>query len=127
MWRQMRWPALMALCILALCVDPAQGCRYNVREVGFIDLGIDPYRLIVYPPQTTAPDEVRNLQDKLDASLVDTNIRAEIVAAGADANHPDRRFLSPQQIDGFPAAVLVSPDGQSRRLALPSGGESVRD
>ncbi len=115
------------LCVLAVCANPAQACRYNVREVGFIDVGIDPYQLFVYLPRTASAGEVDALRDELDAALVDTNIRSELVAAGADANHPASRFLSLHRIDDFPAAVLVSPDGQSKRLALPPNGPSLAE
>jgi hypothetical protein len=61
----------------------------------------------------------------LDAAFADTNIRFEAVRAGADANYPAAQFLSAYGIDSYPAAVLVSPDGPSRQLALPAGERSL--
>lgn len=124
---RVQWLGLAVLGILAVCVNSAHGCRYNVREVGFIDVGIDPYRLFVYTVQPASPNEVGNLQGELDVALADTNIRSELVTAGADVNHPASRFLSLHQIDAFPAAVLVSPDGQSRHAALSPGGRSLAE
>lgn len=102
-------------------VQPALGCRYNVREVGFIDVGVEAYRLFVYVPQGTSVDEVRHLKATADAALADSNVRTEIVAADMDANHPASEFLAIHAITHFPAAVLVSPDGQSMPLDVTAG------
>ncbi len=119
------WLNLAVFCVLAACVDPACGCRYNVREIGFIDVGIEPYRLFVYVPQAVGAGEIDDLKNALDAASVDTNIRCEPVPAGVDANHPASRFLSMHGIDNYPAAVMVSPDGPSRRLPLPADAPSL--
>jgi hypothetical protein len=103
----------------------AYGCRYNVREVGFIDLGIEPYRLSVCLPPETPTREVAALQDTVEAALLETNLRLEAVSSGAEANQPALRFLAARGIDRFPAAVLMSPDGQSRPVPLPAGGQSL--
>ena len=36
----------LGLTMLAVSLLPALACRYNVRDVGFVDLGSDDYRLI---------------------------------------------------------------------------------
>lgn len=121
---RLRWLSLGVLCVLALGADPAQACRYNVREVGFIDVGIEPYELFVYLPQAIRPGETQDLEDALDAACADTNIRGALISA-ADANHPAARFLSAHGIDSYPAAVLVSPDGPSRQLVLSAGAQPL--
>lgn len=121
---RLRWLSLAVLCVLALGADPARACRYNVREVGFIDVGIERYGLLVYLPQAIRPGETDDLKDALDAACADTNIRAELISA-ADANHPAARFLSAHGIDSCPAAVLVSPDGPSRQLVLSAGAQPL--
>jgi len=118
---------LAVLCVLATCVDPARGCRYNVREIGFIDVGIEPYRLFVYVPQAVGTREIGDLKDALDAVSFDTNIRCEPVPAGVDANHPASCFLSTHRIDSYPAAVMVSPDGPSWRLPVPADAPSLAE
>jgi hypothetical protein len=120
-----QWSSLAVLCVLAVCADPAHGCRYNVREIGFIDVGVEPYRLFVYLPSNVPSSEADNLKNTLDAAFADTNIRCEPIPAGMDANHPASRALSEHGIDQYPAVVLVSPDGPSRRLALDAGGRSL--
>ncbi|MBN2129629.1 MAG: hypothetical protein JW741_09035, partial [Sedimentisphaerales bacterium] len=101
-------------CGLLLHAWPAYGCRYNVREVGFIDLGIEPYHLFGYVAEDTPTQVVTDLQNAVEATLLNTNIRFEIVSADADANHPALSFLTGHKITEIPAAILVSPDGQSR-------------
>lgn len=120
-----QWTSLTVLCVLAVCADPAHGCRYNVREIGFIDVGAEPYRLFVYLPSNVPSSEADNLKNTFDAAFADTNIRCEPVPAGVDTNHPASRTLSEHGIDQYPAAVLVSPDGPSWRLALDIGGRSL--
>ncbi|MBN1507193.1 MAG: hypothetical protein JW955_10130 [Sedimentisphaerales bacterium] len=115
------------LTCLVLHAPPLYGCRYNVREVGFIDVGAEVYRLFVYLPQSTSPDETAGLKESMSASLADSNIKFELVTAGADANRPAMEFLAAHGISRFPAAVLVSPDGQSMPLSLTGGslGQAV--
>lgn len=122
-----RWLNLAVLCVLVVFPDPADGCRYNVREIGFIDVGIEPYKLFVYIAQTTSRGELDDFQSTLDAACVDTNIRCEPIPAGGDANHPALRLLSVHGIDSYPAAVIVSPDGPSRRLPLHVDDQSLAE
>ena len=103
---------------LVVYVSPVYGCRYNVREVGFIDIEIDPYYLFGYVPAGTSTEAVAELRETVDAALIDTNIRFEVLPADTDANDPAMQFIPRQGIARFPAAVLVSPDGQSRRVDL---------
>jgi hypothetical protein len=121
------------LLVLALwCVSPvdsAWACRYNVLEVGFIDLGIEPYYVFGYVDEETPGDLIATFEDRAAVALVDTNVQFELVHAGQDANHPAMRLARSHEIEAFPAAVLVSPDEQSRPIGLagapPTFGERV--
>ncbi len=115
---KMKWFIAVAVCCLAFSICSAYGCEYNVRAVGFIDVGIEPYRLIVYLPENFPAGELSGLKDAMEVALAETNIRFEAAAASADANHPAREFAKEHGISRLPAAVLVSPDGQSMPLAL---------
>ncbi len=122
---RLRLSFVILLSCLVLHVQPAYGCRYNVREVGFIDVGAEAYHLFVYLPQGTSPDETARLKGTVDVALADSNIRFEPVVVDADANHPAMEFVAIHGITSFPAAVLVSPDGQSMPLSLASAGGSL--
>jgi len=112
----------LALLVLAfwssLHAGSAWACRYNVLEVGFIDLGIEPYHLLGYVDESTPASLVSTLEDQATIALVDTNVQFELVRVGRDPNHPALEYLSEHQIAEFPAAVLVSPDRQSRAIPL---------
>ncbi len=113
---RLKWLAVAAVCCLAFRPCPAPCCEYNVREVGFIDVGIEFYRLLVYLPENAPAGEVSSLKDAMEVALAETNIRLQLIAAGADANQPALELARTHRIDHFPAAILVSPDGQSMPL-----------
>ena len=123
--RRLYLPLAILLSGLALHAQPVFGCRYNVREVGFIDVGAEAYRLFVYLPTGASPDETARLKETADAALADSNVRFEAVIVGADANQPATEFLVIHGITSLPAAVLVSPDGQSIPLSLAMAGGSL--
>jgi hypothetical protein len=123
--RNLQWLAAGIVCCLAFYTCPVYACRYNVREVGFIDTGVDPYWLFVYSSDEATADETAGSAAVVEGALADTNIRFEFVNTRTDANHPAMEFVSSHSISGFPAAVLVSPDGPSRPLPLPENAQSL--
>ncbi len=65
------------------------------------------------------------LKEAMEVALAETNIRLQLVAAGADANQAAVELAKTHGISHFPAAILVSPDGQSLPLALPEKSTSL--
>jgi hypothetical protein len=124
---KLRWFVAVAACCLAMGTCPVQACQYNVREVGFIDVGIEPYRLIVFLPENVPASVVSGLNDAMALALAETNIRFEPVMAGADANQPAMESAKAHGISRFPAVVLVSPDGQSMPVALSEKAASLAE
>ena len=122
---KLKWLIVAAVCCLAFQTCPADACQYNVREVGFIDVGIEPYRLLVYLPADTPAGEMPSLKEAMEVALAETNIRLQLVATGADANQPAMELAKTHGINRFPAAILVSPDGQSLPLTLPEKSASL--
>ena len=92
---------------------PSFACRYNVRETGFVYLGSDPYYLCGYFTQDTPTEIVSRFQQIAANFLLDSNIEVEIIEVDQQRDHPAMKYLDSLQIKSFPAAVLVSPDGQS--------------
>lgn len=121
---KLKWLAALTAWHLALGVCAVHACQYNVREVGFIDVGIEWYRLVVYLPENAPANEVSRLSETMSVVLAETNIRFESVTAGADANQAALEFAKAHGISHFPAAVLVSPDGQSMPMTLSGKAES---
>jgi hypothetical protein len=124
---KLKWLVAVVACCLVSGPGPAPACQYNVREVGFIDTGIEPYRLIVYLPENVTARGVSALKETMASVLTETNIRFEPVLAGADANQPAMESARAQGISRFPAAVLVSPEGQSMPVALSEKAASLAE
>ena len=105
--------------VLAICLwgclqtQSVFACRYNVRETGFVDLGVEPYFLYGYLGQDTPADVVSSFKEVSDANLIDSNIRVEIIDTVQQKNHPAMKLLDKWALRRLPAAVLVSPDGRS--------------
>ena len=95
----------------------AFACRYNVRDIGFVDLGQSTTRLYIFlaEDQANLRDELQSILSK---TLDDTNIMAELVWPGSQIETID----TPEQL---PAAVLVSPRGQSLTIPLHAPDETV--
>jgi hypothetical protein len=87
----------------------AFACRYNVRDIGFVDLGQSTTRLYIFLAEDQA-DLRDELQSILSKTLDETNIMAELVRPGSQIETID----TPEHL---PTAVLVSPRG--RLLSLP--------
>jgi hypothetical protein len=122
---KLKWLAAVTVWYLVWPICAAHACQYNVREVGFIDVGIEPYRLIVYLPENTPAGGVPGLQEAMDLSLAETNVRFEPVTAGADANQTVMELAKTHGLNHFPAAVLLSPDGPSMPVVLPENLASL--
>jgi hypothetical protein len=89
-------------------------CRYNVRETGFVDLGRDPYLFIGYVNDETPAKTLAEFEQISDDMLMDSNIEVEIINITQQKDHPARQYIDIRQTNLYPAAVLISPDGQSR-------------
>lgn len=114
---------VLVICLLgSLQTRPAFACRYNVRETGFVDLGIEPYYLFGYVNKDTGGDIVSGFRQTSHAALMDSNVRVEIIDTDQQKGHPAMKYLDSSSTQTLPAAVLVSPDGQS--LAVPITGGS---
>lgn len=119
--------------VLVICLwgclqtQSAFACRYNVRETGFVDLGIEPYFLYSFIDKDTPANVVSDFEEVADANLVGSNIRVEIVDTVQHKSHPAMKLLDKWALRELPAAVLVSPDGQSLPVALRAPRESFKD
>jgi len=119
---------LVLLICLWLCIQthPALACRYNVRETGFVDLGIEPYCLYGYVSKDTPAAISSTLGQVSYAALMDTSIRVEIIDTDQQKDHPAMKYLDSLPIRTFPSAVLVSPDGPSLLVSVTKPGQSFK-
>lgn len=111
------------------CLQPAAllACRYNVRDVGFVDLETEPYHLYAFVRQDTPAAEVSLLKASAELVLRDSNVSVEVVNIDEQKQHPALKHLPADSAVSFPAAVLVSPDGQALPLTLAKPGQPFRE
>lgn len=101
----------------------ALACRYNVRDVGFVDLGTEPYYLYGYVSQDTPAAITSSFQKISSAALMGSNIKAEIIDIEQQKKHPAMKYLDIRRIKSYPAAVLVSPEGRSLLVPVIKPGQ----
>ena len=107
--------------------DAAFACRYNVREVGFVDLSIEPYHLYGFVDQNTPAEITSSFEQISYATLLESNIQFEIVDVNRQKNHPAIKYLRSEQMQTFPSAVLVSPEGQTLAVPVTKPGSAGGD
>ena len=95
----------------------ALGCRFNVRDVGFVDLGSEPYRLYLFVGDAMPTTERESLQSIAVATFYDTNVKPKLVALGQARQTAVKGFVPSGFTGQTPMAVLVSPD-QKRTLSV---------
>jgi hypothetical protein len=108
-------------------VAPAFACRFTVWETGFVDLGYEPYRLFGYVEDGTAAGVNSIFAEAAQEGLAESNIQFELVNAGSQKEHPGMEYVDSLKIESFPAAVLVSPDGQALQVAVKRPNGSLKE
>ncbi|SVC20266.1 uncharacterized protein METZ01_LOCUS273120, partial [marine metagenome] len=86
----------------------ALACRFNVRDVGFVDLGSALYKLFLFVPNGTSSTDIDSLKSIAFATYLDSNVKAKVLTYGSADKAGIGGFLP--QIQDRAQAVLVSPD-----------------
>jgi len=119
--------------VLVICLwgciqsHPTLACRFNVRETGFVDLGFEPYYLFGYVGRDTPAEVTSTFRQVSYAALMESGIRVEVIDTNQQQDHPAMKFLDLWRIQSFPAAVLVSPDGQSLSVPVTKPGQPFKE
>ena len=101
----MKQLALILACLISM---DTLACRFNVRDVGFVDLGSEPYRLLIFIPDGTPKSEIELLRSTAYATYLDSNVKATVLNSKEALQSKSARFI-PKDLEK-PQAVLVSPD-----------------
>jgi len=88
----------------------ALACRFNVRDVGFVDLGSEKYQLFIFVPDAMPAAEVESLKSIAYATYLESNVIAKVFTASAAAKGEAAPFL-PSNLKQA-QAVLISADGK---------------
>lgn len=107
-----------ALTFLFCGVTTSVACRFNVRDVGFVDLGSKPYQLFCFVDKKTPAELVSQIEDISIAALLDSNIQAEVVNMDTAVDHPALKHAENKEPLATPYATLVSPKGHSIPIRL---------
>nr|ADI18472.1 hypothetical protein [uncultured Verrucomicrobiales bacterium HF4000_13K17] len=121
--RQRQMKKLPIILSVLLVID-ALACRFNVRDVGFVDLGSEKYRLFIFVPDATPAAEVDSLKSIAYATYLESNVKAEVLTASSAAKSEAAPFL-PRDLKKV-EAVFVSPDGKkSLEVSLTAEGKPL--
>ena len=97
---------------------PLFACRYNVRDIGFVDFQTSPYLFYAFVTNDTSSQVTDTLTNTSHAILADSNIRTIIINKDTQSTHPALEYISSLKIDSFPFGVLVSPEVQPLPIPL---------
>lgn len=113
-------------CILSSLISPvAFACRFNVRDVGFVDLGTQPYGLFCYIDAGTDQEVTDIFRELANVELAETNILARTIDVDATPDHPVLKYL-PQDKRTYPAFVLISPDREAMTIDSIEKGQGFK-
>lgn len=121
-----KWITILC-CLCNFFSSKAIGCQYNVRDVGFVDLISNPYRIYHFINNETSPEIVASLEQISYTSLLESNIQYEIVNIDQKMDHPAMEYFKFWEIQSIPASIMISPDGRSLVLPLSNPDESFRE
>jgi len=120
--KKTRWPVPLAFLLTLSWICPASACRYNVRETGFVDLGMEPYVLCGYVDGNTPADVAAAFKRIPDAALAESNVIFRLIDTDKQKDHPAIKYFDPNS-QSVPCSVLVSPDGQTMPISVTAWGE----
>jgi hypothetical protein len=109
---------LLAISILAIASTPLRLCRFTVRDVAFVDLGDETYRLIAYLSEDDDPGWHAAFMSRARRALAETNVIPSAVEPVARTGDSER-WVRDLDLRRFPAVVLVGPGGRAIELPPP--------
>ena len=112
---------------ILILFSSTQACRYTVREIGFSDLGVEPYRLYFFTDSSQPAERAETIELIASAALSDANVTASVVKADEDEAHAALRFVLSHREEPLGRAVLASPQGRFLSLPLAGRGESLSE
>ncbi len=98
---------------------PLAACRFNVRDIGFIDFGHHRYNLILCHDQDLSASGLDNYLGTFDLYLENTNVLFEVVDMREKNPTLDPQIVDDIRvagIDNCPALLLRAPDGRITTL-----------
>ncbi len=110
------WRLGLLLATAFVGVPDALGCRYNVRDLGFIDVQSEGYVLHWLVPENADQETMAKWRAGIQPVLSGSNIGWDAVPVDEVASHENSAHLNPAIDLPLPTGVLVSPDGFATNL-----------
>ena len=98
-------PVLFFLLSCLLLSEPVEACRYNVRDVGFVDLGDEPYRVFLLVDDGAPTGFVDLFRKTARSVFLETNVR---VAPLSSKNNPSCSDPKRARTSSWPDTVQYS-------------------
>jgi len=105
------------------------GCRFNVRETGFVDLGMSSYLFLCYTDGKVPGEFVSSFEKAAESVLDETNVGYEFIDTATQSDHPALKYLDGEGENAYPYLLLLSPQGSAQmagfQVAEDAGVQSV--
>ncbi len=111
--------AWLGFVLAALFCESTSACKYTVRDVAFVDMDGSWYELVLLLDDETPTDITKVIKATAIEGLAESNVQFSVVDIDNNATQTQLALLRSHEIDRFPAAVLVAPDGRSKQISLP--------
>ena len=93
-------------------VSTVLACRYNVRETGFVDFGMNRYQLLGFVSSSVPPQLSSKLRGLAEETLADSCVSFELISTEERPDHPALDSLKAQEYP-LPRFALVSSLGNT--------------
>jgi hypothetical protein len=115
---------LIFLFVLLIATEGA-ACKYNVRDVGFVDFGTDVYRLYGYVSDDADSDFQEHLKDLSETIFADSNVQFELISDEGGTDPQAAELLTQLRIEAFPTAVLSMKEREPLIIPMMTDREQV--
>ena len=96
----------------------AHACRYNVRDVGFVDFESEAYHLFVWIGNRTPAETLDALHKTAQTTFRDANVLFEVVNVDTHPTHPSLSHRPLSVTPNLPSTALVPPDAAPIEVTL---------
>jgi hypothetical protein len=127
MYKKTLWWILCFSGFIVFPCDDIYACRYNVRDVGFVNFESTAYKLIGLVDESVNDDIKNTFQQIAFAALLDSNIDFEFIDTKTQSNHPSLTYFTDEAKQNTPSAVLVSPKGKSYPIQMPPSNQEFKE
>jgi len=117
----------LALLVNFLYFPEITACRYTVREIGFSDLGYEPYYAYFFIDSDVSEEEASTLEKLSFALLYETNVKFEIINIEKQKNADALKYKELHKINSLPSLVLVTPGDESYVYTIQKGGTALTE